>query len=372
MGETASRNKPGLGRASAKFRMQRNRFPPRKACRPRQTHKKTPMKLHPLAPLIESCLASLPALPVRSLLPEAAIGRIVAAPLHALSAVPPGSIALRAGLAVAAEALLGASPQSPVMVMAAPPAITAGAMMPAGCDALIDPDAVTDHGAFLEITESPVPGLHLRLAGSDLAAGTMIASAGAPFTADQALAARLAGLDAVSCFDPSASLSGFPEPLAGWLRHRLGSIGIREAAADEAATFVLAATDAAPRLALQPGESGWIAGEGGQVRIAIPPRFDAALGLLLGAVLPALMRWTGAALCPMTDRLARKITAAPGLASLVLLKAETEGLTPLALGDVTLASLTMADHFLLVPPGVEGFAAGDRVTVFRLNPLLAS
>jgi molybdopterin molybdotransferase len=330
------------------------------------------MKLHPVAPLIESCLASLPALPVRSLLPEAAIGRIVAVPVQAGSAVPQHSIALRAGLAVTVDAVLGASPQSPVMVMDAPPAIAAGARMPAGCDALIDPDAVTDHGAFLEITESPVPGLHLRLAGSDLAAGTMIAGPGTLFTADQALAARLAGLDTVSCFDPSASLSGFPEPLAAWLRYRLGSVGIREAVPGEAATFVLATTDAGPRLALQPGESGWIAGESGQLRIAIPPRFDAALGLLLGALLPALMRWTGAALRPMTDRLARKISAAPGLSSLILLKAETEGLTPLALGDVTLASLTAADHFLLVPPGVEGFAAGDRVTVFCLNPLLAS
>lgn len=330
------------------------------------------MKLHPLAPLIETCLASLPALPIRSLLPEAAIGRIVAAPLQAMAAVPEHSIALRAGLAVATDALLGASPQSPVMVMQAPPAIAAGAMMPAGCDALIDPAAVTDHGAFVEITESPVPGLHLRLVGSDLADGAMIAGPGTLFTADQALAARLAGLDAVSCFDPSASLSGFPDPLAAWLRHRLGTVGIREAAAGEAATFVLAATEASPRLALQPGESGWITGEGGQVHLAIPPRFDAALGLLLGALLPALLRWTGAALHLMTGRLARKITAAPGLASLVLLKAESEGLTPLALGDVTLASLIAADHFLMVPPGVEGFAAGDRVTVFRLNPLLAS
>lgn len=330
------------------------------------------MKLHPLAPLIETCIASLPALPIRSLLPEAAIGRIVAAPLQAASPVPSTSIALRAGLAVATDTLLGASPQSPVMVMQAPPAIAAGAVMPAGCDALIDPEAVTDHGAFFEITESPVPGLHLRLAGSDLAAGAMIAGPGAAFTADQALAARLAGLDAVSCFDPSASLSGFPEPLAAWLRHRLGSVGIREAAAGEAATFVLATTEASPRLALQPGESGWITGEDGQLHIAIPPRFDSALGLLLGALLPALMRWTGAALRPLSGCLTRKISAAPGLASLVLVKAGTKGLTPLALGDVTLASLTAADHFLIVPPGVEGFAAGDMVTVFSLNPLLAS
>lgn len=330
------------------------------------------MKLHPIAPLIETCLARLPALPIRSMPPDAAIGRIVAAPVHAMAAVPEHSIALRAGLAVTADALLGASPQSPVMVMDAPPAIAAGDPLPPGCDAILDPDAVTDHGAFLEITDSPVPGLNIRLAGSELAAGSMIARPGSLFTADQALAAKLAGLEAVSCFDPSASLSGFPEPLACWLRSWLDRLGIREAAPQDAATFVLVATDATPRLALQPGESGWLAGEGGQIRIAIPPRSDAALGLLLGALMPLMLRWTGAALRPTTGALTRKISAAPGLASLVLLKAEAEGLTPLALGDVTLASLLAADHFLLVPPGVEGFAAGDHVTVFSLHPLLAS
>lgn len=330
------------------------------------------MKLHPVSPLLEDCLAALPGPPTQRVRPEAAIGRVLAAPLHAAVAVPPSRLALRPGLAVESDRLLGASPQSPVMVMERPAAVAMGETLPAGCDAIIDPDSLADHGSFLEVTESPVPGLHLRLPGSDLAAGGMIAAAGARLSAEQALAARLAGMSGVEIYDLTASLSGFETPLKDTLTTWLGRLGFRPALPGGTATLAIAAALSAPRLALQPGEGGWISVAGPQVQLAVPPRFDAALGLVLGLLAPLVMRWTAARPVLRSGRLIRKISIAQGVASTVLLKAEPEGLAPVALGDITLASLATADHFLVIPPGVEGFATGETITTCRLDPLLAS
>jgi molybdopterin biosynthesis enzyme len=94
--------------------------------------------------------------------------------------------------------------------------------------------------------------------------------------------------------------------------------------------------------------------------------------MLLGLLLPLVCRWTGAQPLPVSGRLGRKISAAIGMTEIVLLRAEDQTLTPLATGEITLATLLAADGFLVVPPDVEGFAAGETITACRLAPLIAS
>jgi molybdopterin biosynthesis enzyme len=322
--------------------------------------------------LIRSALAVMPLPAIRPIAPEEAVGRLVAVPVLAPGPLPPVAIALREGLAVHAEALVGAGPQTPVMLMKRPRLVRPGDAMPAGSDALLDPEAAFDQGAFLEITESAVPGLHIRQAGADLASGAVIARTGARLSPEQAMAARMAGIESVAIVDLTAALEGFDAPLAMVLGQSLKGCGFQMVAPGEALVRLVQSPETAPRLALQPGETGGLRIDNGQLVFEVPPRFDGALGMLLAFLLPLVCRWTGAQPLPVSGRLGRKISAAIGMTEIVLLRGEDQTLTPLAMGEITLATLLAADGFLVVPPDVEGFAAGETITACRLAPLIAS
>ncbi|MBL8587203.1 MAG: hypothetical protein JNK46_01610, partial [Methylobacteriaceae bacterium] len=68
--------------------------------------------------------------------PAAAIGFALAAPLRAPGPVPARATALRAGLAVAAQDLVGAAPGAPALFAAPPARVAAGEALPEGCDAV--------------------------------------------------------------------------------------------------------------------------------------------------------------------------------------------------------------------------------------------
>lgn len=330
------------------------------------------MRLTPLDSLIAACRAHWPELPVLCLAPEAAIGRIAASTLTAPGAVPAEAIALRAGLAIRAEDLVGAGPHSPVLRMDRPPALAPGDALPAGTDALLDPEAMQDQGAFLEMTESAVPGLHIRRRGEDLAAGQTILPAGGRVETAHALAARLAGLDAVPVYDLAASLDGFDAPLDALLTRLLAACGFRISPGDSALVWLEPARGTIPRLALQPGETGWIEPAGNGFQVEIPPRFDGALAMILAVILPLVCQGTAARPLAQTGILSRKLSAGLGSTAIALFRSGAETLEPLALGEITLASWLAADSYAVLPPGIEGFAAGETFTTYRLNPLLAS
>lgn len=329
------------------------------------------MRLRPLDSLIAPCLAQGPALPVLHMAPEAAIGRLAASAILATGPVPPEAIALRAGLAVRADDLVGAGPQSPVLVMDRPPALVPGDALPPGTDALLDPDSVQDQGAFLEITDSAVPGLHIRRRGEDLAEGQIILPAGGRVTPAHAFAARMAGHDSLAVHDLTASLDGIDPALAALLSRLLEECGIRILAGGTALFRLEPARETMPRLALHPGETGWLEPVEGGIRIEIPLRFDGALALVLAAILPLVCHWTGASPVTQSGRLSRKLSAGLGSTAIALFRTGPEQLEPLALGEITLAAWLAADSYAVLPPGIEGFAAGETFTPHRLAPLLA-
>jgi molybdopterin molybdotransferase len=118
------------------------------------------------------------------------------------------------GYAVRAADLVGATPECPVRlpvvgdvrVASWEPSrvspgvcfsVAAGALMPAGADAVV-PAEWTNHGlANLEITRAPTLGAYLRREGSELAAGALLAAAGARVTAGLVGLLAAAGIDHV-------------------------------------------------------------------------------------------------------------------------------------------------------------------------------
>ena len=331
-------------------------------------------RLASLAEALGPVLAGLePAAPVK-LPPLDAVGLILAAPLHASGPVPAAATALRKGLAVRSLDLVGASPHAPALLAAHPPMVRAGEPLPPGCDAVLDPDAVTDHGGWLEAVEAPAPGWQARLAGHDLAAGAVLAPAGALFTPELALAACLAGIAQVAARRPVVAVEIADPALRTWLELRLAGLGcvMRAATGSGPPALILrAAGDGPPRLALQPGETAWIAREGEAAAIDLPARFDGAVSAFCALALPVLARLTGAAPRPVSVRLAGKLTSAIGLTELALFRLEADMAVPLASGDVTLAALAAADAFCLTPPEAEGFAAGASLDLIRFSSLTA-
>jgi molybdopterin biosynthesis enzyme len=116
---------------------------------------------------------------------------------------------------------------------------------------------------------------------------------------------------------------------------------------------------------LAPGETAAFGTIGQRPVLIVPGRLDAALAVWL-----TLGRRMMARLCDYEsdDRgipvvLARKITSTLGLAELVLVMREAEGVVPVASGYLPPQALARADGFVMVPPDFEGFAEGATVSM---------
>jgi molybdopterin molybdotransferase len=296
-----------------------------------------------------------------SLAPGAAIGLALAEPIIAPSALPERSLALTAGYAVEALTLTGAAPQAP-LIIAPPPWVAAGEPLPPGTDAVLPAFAVTDEGAFAEITASPVTGENARLAGHDLAAGAVLAPAGARVTPELVLASALAGIETLVVNAPLVAIDGFEPPAKQWLSARIRAAGGRILADSETeppAMRIAAATDL-PRLAMAPGEASWIeAGPAGEVIVTLPKRFDGLVAGFFALVAPVLVGWTGLALPATSLPLRRKLASRVGILEAVLLAEEDGEWLPLGIGEITLAGLGAARAIAFIGPESEGMAAGS-------------
>ena len=123
---------------------------------------------------------------------ERAMGRILADPVAALQMTPPFDNAAMDGYAVITTALSGPGPwhlpvtaRVPAGQAAAPLSgaqvsrIFTGAPIPAGADAVVMQEDVHRTGATIRIEHRPKPGLNIRRAGSELAAGAIVLQHGA-------------------------------------------------------------------------------------------------------------------------------------------------------------------------------------------------
>jgi molybdopterin biosynthesis enzyme len=300
---------------------------------------------------------------------EHAVGLPLAADLVAPNASPAAPIALRAGLAVAALDLVGASTHSPVMLSRIPRPVKAGDALPPGCDAILDPSAVSMAGPLAEVTDAVEPGAHVRLMGHDLGAGDLIGQEGGALTGEMILAAKLAGLSHVMARVPASRIELPYGPEAAWLRRRLQALGVSEARSDTRADVVFAlANDAGPRLALRPGEDAFVRRTtDGAIEILLPNRFDAMVGAWCALVLPIIARRMDLRLAIRPLELSRKVASSVGLSEIALLRGEDGKAQPLAVGDLTLAAIAAANAFAVLPASSEGLAAGEPIEAVMLD-----
>ncbi len=138
---------------------------------------------------LELVLAACPPLPVEVVDLRSARGRILAADVIAPESLPRAANSAMDGFAVSSSQIIGSVrlPTTPLIAAGTPPLqlpagwaapIATGALVPDGADAIvpIEDATATDHDVVLS---GPIPvGAHVRVAGSDVAAGMLVATSG--------------------------------------------------------------------------------------------------------------------------------------------------------------------------------------------------
>ena len=117
-----------------------------------------------------------------------ALGRILSQPIRTRSMTPSFDNAAMDGYAISTSALTGPGPWA-LQVVARVPAgqevttsvvgsvaarIFTGAPIPDGADAVVMQEDVLRDGDVIQLSRRPLPGLNIRVAGSDMAKGTMV------------------------------------------------------------------------------------------------------------------------------------------------------------------------------------------------------
>ncbi|MGX7706894.1 molybdopterin-binding protein [Methylobacterium sp. Gmos1] len=331
--------------------------------------------------------------------PAEAVGAVAARDVVVETGWPAERRALRDGWAVEAAAVVGASPYAPVRLARSPTWVEAGAALPAGTDALLQPEAL---GADpREIEAEAAMGEGTRAPGAELPAGTRLLAAGERVSALHVLVLSAAGLARVAVRRPRLRLLAAPpdtlSPLLGaWIGARgdLAEATPRPADADTLADALLApGADAvvvvggtgpgrrdasaaalaragrlhAHGIALRPGESAGFGEAAGRPVLLLPGRPDAALAAWLALGRPLLAALAGTAPeATLTLPLARKVTSVIGLTEVVFLHRTASGAEPLGGAEIPLHRLGRTDAALLVPPAHEGYPAGTAVEVLPL------
>ena len=362
-----------------------------------------PPSLTPLDIALAALLQGVdPVAPVEMPLAEA-IG-CIAAGTPLLAARPPRDIAATDGWALRANDLVGASSYSPLPLTSAPSWVEAGDAMPAGCDCVLDADAVEISGPLVQVLTEGVPGQGVRRAGSDIGELTRAVAEGRPVTPASLLLPRVAGVEKLSVRRPRLRLVNVPGATAtASLIAEIGCaaglhVEMHEASARAAPTIAAALDHSACDLVVTIGGSGVgrhdaaitaLAERGGVLAhgLALQPGRTAAvarLGKVPAVALPgspdhALAAWFALAL-PLVDRLSarqprrqmtlplsRKIASSVGIAEIVLLAEERQTWRPLAVGEWPLQAMARADAWLLIPGDHEGFAAGEPVDAYLMR-----
>lgn len=337
-------------------------------------------------------------------------GLPLAADLLLPQALPARNIAARDGWALHAADTAGASAYAPVPLAGAG-WVEAGATMPAGADAVLQPFEVEGHEPALMALAEAVPGDGIHPAGADAAPSLPLRHAGQRLrTADLPLLA-MAGIATVAVRRPRVVLLPIGDEILAspaldrvgpFLLHLLAAEGaearILPPAGDDPASITQAIRIAAPGadlvltlggtgmgrqdhaaaglalagevllhgLGARPGHSAGFGQAGSRPVILVPGHPADAFACWLLLARPALRRLSGAMPPPPRRvRLGRKIASGIGLAELVLLRAGTEPdlMEPLATGLLPLSALAAAEAVLVVPPASEGYEAGRWVEV---------
>ncbi|EHK56540.1 molybdopterin-binding protein [Allomesorhizobium alhagi] len=338
---------------------------------------------------------------------DRALGRIAAEMPSLAHARPARNTAMTDGWACRALDLAGASAYSPLPLMAVPVWVETGDAMPEGCDCVLEIDLVDSTGPIVQALAEAVPGQGVRRAGEDMEAGGPIVIAGQRLTAVDLLVARSVEVGELAVRAPlvhvidvgAASGETFTAHLVADSARASGAtvsdietvardtasiakalddracdliilIGGTGAGRADATAEALAARGAliAHNIALQPGRTAAIGRLDAVPIIALPGAPDQALAAFLALVQPVIDRLSGrSARRDATLPLARKISSTVGLAEIALLKQGQDRWEPLAIGDFSLDAMRLADAWLAIPSGSEGYPTGTSVGAFALR-----
>jgi molybdopterin biosynthesis enzyme len=345
-----------------------------------------------------------PVAPRRMALADA-LGRTLAADVVAPHDVPDWAVALRDGVAVAADLIADAGAYAAIPLPADSVWVDSGEALPPGCDAVAPPDTVS-HSAFgAEATAPIAPAEGVLAAGADAAAGAVLGRAGERL--DRTRRAMLAGcgIAEVAVRSPRVRLcraSARPNLVAGTadlIAAALAAAGaivwrddappaletvLEDGNADavvavggtgsgrgdhSVATLQRCGRVAVHGVGIAPGETSAFGFVEHRPVLLLPGRLDAALAAWLLLGVPLLRRLAGGTAGEETfaARLTRKVTSALGLAELVPVRRGGEGeVEPLARAPLPFAALARADGWILVGADSEGFPSGAVVQVRRL------
>lgn len=287
---------------------------------------------------------------------EAALGRILAQDLRLIHDMPERKQALRAGYAVAALDLVGASTGTPVP-LGDPVRVVPGDALPAGMDAVLPEDGIDTTAGWTEAIRPLNPGDGVRSAGHDGQAGGMIAPAGKQPTLRHILIAAQAGINQIEVRQPCVAVELADPAQRSFVQSWCAALGA--IVVDGPADLTLrGATDHTPRLAFVPAETAWLARTDLGLVLTLPKRFDSMVAACMGLALPALAQLSGAEAVTKALPLARKLTSTVGLSELVVLTEQAGQWTPQPAGVLTLSGLAQATAFAILPPDSEGMPAG--------------
>jgi molybdopterin molybdotransferase len=320
----------------------------------------------------ENALARLLALlpgPVAPRLLPVVLGRVLAADLVAPGPVPVAPMALQPGWAVAAAETLGAGPYAPVPLAAAPVRVAPGELLPAGTDAVLPPFALALDGPFAQVLEPVAPGEGVRLPGEEVAAGAILRRAGERLAPRDLPALAACGIAEVAVRVPRLAWAG-DAALHPFFAALAGAEGADWDAGDPDLVLVAGGPEALGAdglllhgLGARPGMAVGLGMSCGRPALLLSGRAEEALAawVLLGR--PALRHLAGAPPpTPIRARLARTLASTVGLLEIVPVRLLAPDLAePLAVGALPAGLLAAADALLLVPPGVEGYEAGNAV-----------
>ena len=342
----------------------------------------------------------------------AAIGRVLARPLHAAVDEPGESRAAIDGWAVAAADTQGASDYSPLPLRAGQPApggavsVLAGQALPAGTDAVVPLERAEPLGSFVEVSTSLAVGDGVIPAAAEFPAGALPIEAGQVVRPQDLGLAALAGhTDALVRARPRVALAlaraREDDPNGRMLSALIARDGgelIRIAPATDAVALEDFLRDTRADLLLVAGGSAFGANDHavdalaacGQVRldgVAMHPGETLALGEVDGTpvgVLPgtplaclfaydaviarALRRLAGLPGDWPYHRhacvLARKVASTLGRMEFCRVRVDGARAEPIATADgQLLRTAVLADGFIVIPPESEGHAEGSAVDV---------
>jgi molybdopterin biosynthesis enzyme len=333
-------------------------------------------------------------------------GRIAAASIAVPADVPPAPRAHTDGWAVNSADLVGASSYSPALLTPPPVWIDAGDAMPSGTDAVLPfHDLSESVPGTAEAGASVAPGEGVRLAGQDIASGHVVVPAGVRVMPVQLGVLGALGLETISVRTPrvriveAGAARGHAQAVRAWLaawgadvigsgesgdRPSLADIfrqpradlvisigGTGEGRNDFAAASLADAGEIAVRgVALRPGASLTFGQAGGVPVLLLPGRLDALFAGLLSVGDFALRRLGGCAgdSEAIPALLALKASSAIGFSEIFVVTRDGDAVRPHPLSEAGWDVLASASGWFTVPPGSEGFAAGDRVQVRPFQP----